>query len=359
MRAGDELVAYRVFDTAAPEAWRCRRSSDRGDPGSCVGDRTTRESIAAQPVLYTSPAPCPTRPHLLVLAKQPAPDAARSRRRRRDGVADPGVVELLLAEIFGAPAAGRPDEEAAPRDRDFAESRSGLLGDERLLVRRAAQIVRSRRWTMRAADRLGPLLLARSTPEGSGDGTRTLVERNFRGAWDGATRRERRAMTAVSTESGTRNACCDVRRPRIACRDLPLARASRPSRRARAARRASPPTARAGGWVAICDADDAVKARGPERVWVDRWGLCRHRGRSLPRHTGPQHPLAAAPAADGSSGRPRGRRSGRRPVPVTAGCRRRRCAVGRIVVRHERHEHDAVIEHIDPAGLFADNAATA
>ena len=134
----------------------------------------------------------------------------------------------------------------------------------------------------KAAARLGPLLLARSTPEGLGwwDWNiwgRWSEARYGLKAWDGASRSERRArLQENSSENGhseTLPAATGRPESHAAIYRL-LARLGRPQDVARL-NELDRATARGGGWAAICDADDAVKEAGPARVWVDPWGLCK------------------------------------------------------------------------------------
>ena len=368
MRVDDELVAYRVFDTDPPEdvalspVDRVRAILDRamGHPkhtaGSIASNRHLYEELRAVPDVGR---------HLMTLIHG-------GHHPRRDRAVDaatalkvPGVVDVLLAEIFRAPA--------VPRVRTQAERLAGQPGTQRdpaseayarSLARRADQIVLLAAMDdARAAARLGPLLLARSTPAGLGAwdwniwGSWSEARYGMK-AWDGASRTARRArLQPASTESGHSETL-----PAAAGR--PEAHAAIYRLLARLGRREDltrldeldRATARGGGWAAICDADDAVTEPGPARVWVDVWGLCRGIDVGGYRVTQARNILwLRRRLANGSFGRPawahdpggdqcNGQRTMQTATPE---------GDGHIVVRGTQAQ--GILANIDAAAVFADS----
>jgi hypothetical protein len=122
-------------------------------------------------------------------------------------------------------------------------------------------------------------------------------------------------------------------------------------------------TTRAGGWVSICDVDDAVKDKGPERVWVDPWGLCQGIDLGPFRVTQARNIVwLRRRLADGSFGPPAwamdtgGDQCNNRRIMQKATTKGRRIvlrqAAGLFFDETPEHGLIGIIE--DPAGLFAD-----
>ena len=288
VRAGNDLVGYDVSQTEPPEQAalspidRVRAILNRAGGAS----EQVAQTIAANRPVYDELRDVPEADrHVMALAKgdaelrERAVDAATALRAR-------GVVDLLLGEIFHAAPAPRPRTEAEILARG-SYPRNPRVGDPeaayaRSLARRAGQIVLLAAMDdARAATRLGKLLLARSTREGLGWwdwniwGTWSVAHYGLK-AWDGASRAARRAR--LRSDSGDRRhsdtlAAIAGRPESHAAIYRLLARLRRPQDVARL-KELDEASARAGGWAAICDTDDAVKERGPARVWVDPWGLC-------------------------------------------------------------------------------------
>ena len=286
MRVGNDLWAYDVFEVDPSEqdalspAERVRTIVDR----ATLNRYHTAEFIDGNRPIYDELRAVPDfGRHLLALAS----DADLQRRDRAvdaaTGLRIPGVTDLLLGEIFRASPVPRPLTDAelaalAPRLGFHEPSRAYKEG----LMRRFAQIrLLAAMNDPKGADRLGPLLAARTTPEGLGWWDANIwagggYDTYGAGAWDGASQRERRVHAqAVSTESAySESLRATVGRSfaNAAIYRL-LARLGRPADVARLDE-LDRTTARTGGWAAICDADDAVKETGPKRVWVDPWSLC-------------------------------------------------------------------------------------
>jgi outer membrane protein assembly factor BamB len=286
-RSHTKLAAFSVFDvgpseqSGLPPRERVRAILDRADrhPSDTAG--SIRHNRAVFEELRAIPGHAAT---LLALAK----DATFSQRDRAVDAATalriPGVVELLLREIFRSlPVPPTLSEERLSELN--VTSRLDLASDEyaRDLWRRADQIVLLAAMDdAKAATRLGPLLLARSTPEALGwwDWNiwgRSGEDRFGMPAWDGRSRSERRAHNRSSTISPGHSELVTASAGRSEAHAAIYRLLARLGRREDVARldALDRATARAGGWSTICDADDAVKEPGPARLWVEPWGVCR------------------------------------------------------------------------------------
>jgi len=244
----------------------------------------TGEFIAANRPLYDElRAVADVGRHLLAVTKE----ADLERRERAIDAATalriPGVVDLLLGEVFHATDVPRrltEKELAALGPRLGIDPASQAY--RTLVMRRMVQVaLLAAMDDAKAADRLAPLLAARSTPEGlgwwdsniwAGGGYNTWGA----GAMDGPSRRERR----MRAQDGTTGHGFSESLPATIGRSMAhaaiyrlLARLGRSGDLARLDD-LHRTTARAGGWASICDVDDAVKDKGPDRAWVDPWGLC-------------------------------------------------------------------------------------
>jgi len=368
VRVRDELVAYRVFELDPSEA----ASMSPMERVQAILDRTfantyhTAESIAANGPIYDELRMVPGYGEiLLALARQEHPTRRDRAVDAAMGLRVPGVVDLLLDEIFRGPVPSRllTDKEIEALNRQKSED-PVLYAYALAHARRMAQIgMLAAMDDAKAADRLGPLLLARSTPEGlgwwdvniwwSGPGDHGI------GAWDGASQRERRARGQHhSTEAGYSESLPATvgRADGHAAIYRLLARLGRPADFALLDELHRTAT-RAGGWAAICKDDDAVKEPGPARLWVDPWGLCRGIDVGRYRVTQARNILwVRRRLADGSFGPPAWAAD-----PGGDQCLRKRIMQkaklrdGKIVVRgsHEG-DLDGIISVIDPAGLFGD-----
>ena len=374
MHAGDEMTGYRVFDTEPPEQValspidRVRAILDRASSHP----NYTLDTIANNRRVYDELRAVPdVGRHLMALVNE---EQAARRDRAVDAATAlrvPGVVDLLLGEIFRAPA-------AVPRKLPEAQV-AALIGsvgpgDEvsnayaRALSRRSDQIVLLAAMDdTKAAARLAPLLMARSTPEGFGWRDWNIwdhwsMQWPAMKAWDGATLSERRARMQ-------RGSSPDVGHSEVltASQGRPeshaavyrlLARLGRPEDAARLDE-LDRATARTGGWATICDADDAVKDPGPKRVWVDPWGVCNGINLGAYRVTQSRNVLwLRRRLADGSFGPPAwaadpggDQCNGKRRMQKAT------MRAGRhVIVRgtHE-HDHDVIIANIDAGAVFADS----
>jgi hypothetical protein len=244
----------------------------------------TAEFIQVNQPLYAELRAVPDAPrHLLAFAR----DAAPERRERAIDAATalriPGVVDLLLGEIFRAPPVpplvSEKQRAALARNLGIDPASDAY---QRAFIRRLAQtVLLAAMDDPKAADRLAPLLAARSTPAAlgwwdssiwAGGGYSTWGA----GAWDGASQRERRSR-AQSQSPG--HGFSESLRTTIGRSQAHAAIYRLLARLGRSADLAHlddlhRTTARAGGWATICDADDAVKDPGPARSWTDPWGLC-------------------------------------------------------------------------------------
>ena len=279
------LVGFRVLESgpseqvALPPADRVAAILDRAGLNASY----TRASIEHDRPIYEELRAIPGyERELRALVGQP--HAARH-DRAVDAVTAlglPGVADLLLDEIFRAPPPPPPlsvqQQYAVRADRWYDQAGNAYRQG---IWRRADQVVMAAALDdAKAATRLGPLLLARSTPEGLGWWDANIWSGEGRKAWDGASRAERLARGQPTASEG---ALFSQSLPAMVGRSEAhaavyrlLARTGRAEDLARLDE-LHRTTARAGGWAAICDADDAIKepAGLPERAWVEPWGLCR------------------------------------------------------------------------------------
>ena len=287
MRVGNDLWGYGVFEADPSEqealspAERVRTIVDR----ATLNPYHTAEFIEANRPIHEELRAVPDfGRHLLALANDADPQRRDRAIDAATGLRIPGVTDLLLGEIFRAtpPPGPLTDAELAALAPNLGFHEPSRQYQTRLM-RRFAQIrLVAAMDDPRAADRLGPLLAARTTPEGLGWWDANIwagggYDTYGAGTWDGPTQRERRAHAqSVSTESAYSESLRATVGRSIAHAAIYrlLARQGRPADLARLDE-LDRTTARAGGWAAICDADDAVKDPGPQRVWVDPWGLCR------------------------------------------------------------------------------------
>ena len=368
VRDADELVAFRVFETDVAEEValspvdRVKAILDRAGthPGytaaSIANDRAIYDELRAVPEVDR---------HVMALAKEAHP----TRRERAVDAAIalrlPGVVDLLLDEISRPAAVPRvlTDDELNTLN---AKSRVDLASEEyaRGLWRRADQLVLLAAMDdAKVAQRLAPLLLARSTPAGLGwwDWNiwgRWSEDRYGLPAWDGASRRERRAHARRPTGDAGHSGVLTTSVGRSESHAAIYRLLARLGRREDAARlsKFDRATARSGGWAAICDADDAIKEPGPKRFWVEPWGVCRGIDVGAYRVTQSRDILwLRRRRADGSLGPPAWALD-----QIRDECNDRRLmqtAVmqdGRIVVGGMRELRDPDLATIDPAAVFGD-----
>jgi outer membrane protein assembly factor BamB len=369
VRGPDALTAYRVFETDPAESVAL---SPR-ERVQAILDRTsqntyhTAESVAANKAFYDELRAVPGYGKLLLaLAKQDHPTRQARAVDAATGLRVPGVVDLLLGEIFRAPMLPPTltDGELEELNRQSQED-GASRAYARSHARRLAQIAMLAAMDdAKAADRLGPLLLARTTPAGlgwwdaniwgPGPGDHAI------GAWDGASRGERRTRGQhFATEAGySESLPATVGRAEAHAAIYRLL--ARRGRRADLARldELHRATTRAGGWASICEADDAVKEPGPARVWVDFWGLCRgiDVGGGYLVTQSRNVVWVRRRLADGSFGPPAWADD-----PGGDQCldwrimQKAELRGGKIVVRGSHgYDHDSVLSVIDPTGLFAD-----
>jgi outer membrane protein assembly factor BamB len=371
MRAGDDLVGYSVFDTEAPEEValspldRVRALLDRAGSGT----NYTVQSIAGNRAVYDELRDVPdVGRHLMALVNEPHATRREQAVDAATALRIPGVVDLLLREIFRAPPVPRAltePEIVARYGRMMLDRPSDTYAHA--LARRADQIVLLAAMDdAKAASRLSPLLLARTTPAGLGWWDWNLWgqwnEQHFgMKAWDGGSRKARRSHLQGNEPDGghSETLTASVGRPESHAAVYRLL--ARLGRREDATRLAEldRATARGGGWAAICDADDAVKEPGPPRTWVDPWGLCKGIDVGAYRVTQARNIIwLRRRLADGSYGPPAwaddpgGDQCNDRRRMQTATIR----VDGHVIVRGTfEFKEDAILSNIDSARVFVDS----
>lgn len=286
-RSGSELAAYSVFDVGPSEQSalspheRVRAILERAERQPSYTAASIRQNRPVFDELRAVPEFAAT---LLALAK----DTTFSRRDRAVDAATalriPGVVPLLLNEIFRSmPVPPTVSDERLSELNVKSRLDNASEDYARDLWRRADQIVLLAAMDdAKAATRLGPLLLARSTPEALGWWNWNIwglwnEDRFGMPAWDGRSRSERRSHARRATSDPGHSELLTASVGRSEAHAAIYRLLARLGRREDVSRldALDRPTARAGGWSTICDADDAVKDPGPPRLWVEPWGVCR------------------------------------------------------------------------------------